>query len=467
MKSIGRIHALLAHYAPTCCVGVLAGGDVQNRIRAAIHATQDSRSKRRDGPLHPVLVLWIVLCLPLYRATSIANVMVLVLAGWRGRLRGVPLRPVTDGALAHARGWLGVEPVRRLFEDMACDVRPEPSFHGLRVWALDGVRTTVPDTPANERRFGRPGSWRGRSAFPQMMLVTLSSALTHEIRGAAWRPSRGAERLAALDLLELLGPGDLVVIDRGFFSLWLLARIQARGADFLVRVPADVRPVSRRRRGQGDCDVELRSRHLPKALRAPGSKPPRYVLQARMIEYTLDAKERIRLLTSLVDRSVTPLEIVSLYHERWEAELGYDEIKTHLSTVGHGTLHTVFRGRSPRMVEQEMWATLALYNLVRRLIARAAALHEIDPRRISFTDALVVIRQAVPEVERSEIRSLVPLYVRLMDDLGDCQMQRWRRQRRVARVVKVKMSNYRRKRPRDRCVEVAFLATLRFLDRAA
>lgn len=467
MKSIGRIHALLARYAPECCVGVLAGGDVQDRIREAIHATQDSRSRRRDGPLHPVLVFWLVLCLPLYRATSIANVLVLLLSGWRGRVRGIPLRPVTDGALAHARDWLGVEPVRRFFEDMASDVLPEPSFHGLRVWALDGVHTTVPDTPANERRFGRPGSWRGRSAFPQMMLVTLSSALTHEIRGAAWRPSRGAERLAALDLLELLGPGDLVVIDSGFFGLWFLNRIRARGAHFLVRVPVGVRPVRRRRRGRGDYDVELRSRHMPKALRTRGSKRPRYVLRARMIEYTLDGKERIRLLTSLTDPCVASLDIIHLYHERWEAELGYDEIKTHLSTVGHGTLHTVFRGRSPRMVEQEMWATLALYNLVRRLIARAADLHELDPRRISFTDALVVIRQAAPEVERSDLRTLVPLYVRIMGDLGDCRMERWRRQRHVARVVKVKMSNYRCKRPRDRCVEIDFLAGLCLLDSAA
>jgi hypothetical protein len=466
MESIGPIHALLARYSPDACVGVLAGGDVQERIRRAVHEAEGSRLTR-SCPLHPVLVLWLVLCLPLYRATSIANVFVLLLSAWRNRLRGVPLRPVTDGALAHARERVGVAPVRRLFEDIAGDVEPEPSFHGRRVWALDGVHATVPDTPANDTAFGRPGACRGRSAFPQVLLVTLSSATTHEVRGARWSRATSAERVAALDLVPLLGSKDLVIMDRGFFALWFLDRVLQQGSDFLVRVPSDVRPLWEGRRGEGDSDVVLESRHLPPALRDQGTERPRFVLGARMIRYTLDGKETIQLLTTLGDRRITPLDLVRLYHERWEAELGYDEVKTHLSTVGHGTLHTVFRGRSPQMVEQELWATLALYNLVRRLIARAADLHRLDPRRISFTDALVVIRQAVPDVDRADLRALLPLYVRLMSDLGECRMSRWRRSRRAVRAVKVKMSNYWLKHPGDRCVEVDFLAGLRLLNVAA
>lgn len=467
MESIGRIHAALARYGPACCVGVLAGGDVQDRIRGALHATEGSRRRRRPGPLHPLLVFWLVLCLPLHRATSIANVFVLLLSGWRARVRGIPLRPVTDGALAHARRWLGVAAVRRVFQDLAGDVRPEATFQGLRVLALDGCHATVPDTPANDAAFGRPGSWRGRSAFPQLLLVTLASARTHELLGAAWRPDRAAERPAALDLLARVGRGDLLLLDRGFFALWFLDRVRGRRADFLVRVPGDVRPVRRERRGAGDEDVVLMSSHLPKALRQPGAPRPRYVLRARLITYTLDGQETIRLLTTVSDRRITPRDLIGLYHERWEVELAYDEIKTHLSTVGHGTLRTVFRGRSPQMVEQELWATLALYNLVRRLVARAAQLHRIDPRRISFTDSLVVIRQAAAEVETSDRRRLVALYVRLMSDLGECRLDRWRRPRRVVRAVRVKMSNYALKRPGQHCLPTDFLAGLRLLDGAA
>jgi hypothetical protein len=466
MPTIGRVHALLAKHAPSFCVGVLAGGRVQQQIEEALRATEDSHP-RRECPLHPVLVFWLALCLPLFRALSIPNVFSTLIRPWRERLRGIPLRPVTDGALAHARERLGPLPLRHFFEALGSDVRPQASFHGRRVWALDGVHATMPDTPANHAAFGRPGSWRGRSAFPQVSVVTLSSASTHELRGASWGRATAAERPAALELLDLLGPSDLVIGDRGFFALWFLDRLLARKCDFLVRVPSDVRPLRRTRRGEGDHDVVLQSSHLPPALRVKGQDRPHYVLRARMIEYTLDGKERIRLLTTLQEPSITPLEVVRLYHDRWEAELGYDEIKTHLATVGHGTLHTTFRGRTPAMVEQELWATLALYNLVRRLIARAAQLHGIDPRRVSFTDSLMVIRHMAPEVDRSDLGTLVPLYTRLMSDLGDCCLDRWRRPRRAPRAVKVKMSNYALKRPADRCVEVEFLAGLRLLGPAA
>jgi len=464
MDTIGQIHGLLARHAPDFSVGVLAGGDVQDRIRAALHTAKGSRN-RRHGPLHPVLVFWLVLSLPLHRSTSIANVFVLLLSALRARIRGIPLRPVTDGALAHARQWLGVAPVRALFEDVAADVRPEPSFHGLRVFGIDGVHATVPDTPANDATFGRHGASRGRSAFPQVHLVTLLAVRTHEIRAATFRAHNSSEREMAAELLQTLAKGDLALMDRGFYCVRFLNDLRSRSIHFLVRMPSHVLITVLRRRGPGDFDVEVRAARRLRAERVQGEEPrPR--LRARMITYTLDGTEEIRLLTSLSGDNISTTELVSLYHERWEAELGYDEIKTHLSTVNHGTMRTIFRGRTPLMVEQEIWATLALYNLVRRLIARAADLHGLDPRRISFTDALVVIRQAAAQVDRADLSRLVTLYVRLMDDLGACRLDRFRRQRQVARAVKVKMSNYALKRPGDRCVEVEFLAGLRFLEAA-
>lgn len=460
MDAIGRAHELLARIAPDFAIGVLAGGQVQAQIREAIRLGQDT-GRRRACPLHPVLVFWLVLALPLFRALAIPNVFLLLVSGMRSRVRGLPLRPVDPTALAHARSRLGPKPVRLFFEDLASGVRPEPTFFGRRMWVLDGVKATTPDTPENEAAFGRPGASRGQSAWPQVSIVTLAAARTHELRGATWRRCHTGEREEALDLLPLLGPGDLVVMDRGFFAVWFLERVVKRGADFLVRVPADVKPLRKERRGPGDFDVVLFGQHLPRFLRVPGQRPPSMVLEGRMIEYTLDGKETIRLLTSRRSARVTPRDLVEGYHGRWETEIGNDEIKTHLATVGHGTQHTVFRGRSPQMVEQELWATLALYNLVRRLMARAAQLHRLDPRRISFVDSLVVIRDAVNQVHRAAIRELLPLYVRLMEDLATCELDRWRRPRAGPRAVKVKMSNYRRKQPGERFRNMDFLAGLR------
>jgi hypothetical protein len=455
MNAIGSAHAFLARHAPQFCLGALAGSDVQGKIRAAL-AAADPTPHRRESPLHPVLVFWLVLSLPLFRSLSVPNVFAHLIDAWRRGMRGLPLRPVTDGALAHARKRLGVAPVRHLFEALGAEVQPGASFHGLRTWALDGTVLTVPDTKANEAGFGRHVASVGHTAFPQMRLVTLSSARTHEVRAAAWRPYGQSENEAVGALLPLLAKGDLALLDRGLCAIWICAQLRAQGAHFLGRLRSCVKPRWSARRGPGDYDVRLESlHHFDRAKRG------RIAVHARMIEYTLDGRETVRLVTSLTDERITPQEIVALYHERWEQEMGFDEIKTHLSTVTHGTLDTMFRGRSPLMVEQELWATLALYNLVRRLMDRAAGLHGFDARRVSFVDAVEVIRLAVPAVQGHRRRDLVPLYVRLMTDLGRCVMDRWRRPRCCPRAIKIKSLGYRHKKPGERSRPLDALAGLR------
>lgn len=110
MDAIGSAHALLAKHAPGFCLGVLAGSDVQARIRAALKV-RPARQRERSSPLDPVLVFWLVLAMGLFRSLSIPNVFAHLMDAWRRQLRGLPLRPVTDGALAHARERLGVAPV--------------------------------------------------------------------------------------------------------------------------------------------------------------------------------------------------------------------------------------------------------------------------------------------------------------------------------------------------------------------
>ena len=101
------------------------------------------------------------------------------------------------------------------------------------------------------------------------------------------------------------------------------------------------------------------------------------------------------------------------------------------------------------MVEQELWATLVAYNLVRGVIALAARVHRVDPRRISFTDAMVVIT-ATWQARALQGRDLIRAYVRFVGDLADCVLDRWRRPRRYPRVVRVKTKAYAHKRPEHR-----------------
>lgn len=454
MDVIGSAHALLARHAPHFDLGILAAGDLRGKIREALAAHPPPR-RQRSSPLHPMLVIWLCLGMALHRHLSIANVFAHLMDTLRRVEPRLPLRPVTEGALAHARERLGVDSVRDLFQRIAGEVNPLPSFHGLRVWALDGTVLSVADTASNEQAFGRHVASRGRSAFPQFRLLTLTSALTHSIRAAAWCRYTISETRAAKPLLPLLGPGDLLVLDRGLGCIEVAAQLDGQGARFLYRVRSVLKMHVLYHRGAGDCQVRVKT-----TVRAPGCAPRKIVLEARLISYRVAGGEKIRLLTNLDDGAVTPWELAQLYHERWDVELGYDELKTHLGSTAAGTLATTFRGRSPAMVEQEIWATLALYNLVRELMSDAGRVHGIDPRLFSFVAALEAVRLALPWAQRCRGEALLARRVRLMEDLLDCMLDRYRRPRVSPRAVRVKSLQYRPKKLSDRCTGTDLAAAI-------
>ena len=114
----------------------LCAGDVAERVAGALAETE-AAPKRRACPLSRPFVMWLVLCLPLYRSESIAAILGRLVAGLRGRVPNLPLDVVGDDAVAHARRRLGFEPLRRLFEGLGKDADPGPRIHHLRVLAID------------------------------------------------------------------------------------------------------------------------------------------------------------------------------------------------------------------------------------------------------------------------------------------------------------------------------------------
>lgn len=221
MSSIGQGHRALARLAPRFTMDVLAADDLQAIIRRDIQLEPPPR----ESPLPPTFVVWLTLAMALFRSDSIPNVFARLLARWRESKPWLSLRLVTDGALAHARRRLGALPLRRLIEEISKRVAPEPSFHGLRVWSLDGTVLAAADTPANESAFGRHHASKGRSAFPQLRLLTLTAARTHEIRDVHWGPYRQSAASMAADVVRNLRKGDLVLMDRGFMSMHFYAHL--------------------------------------------------------------------------------------------------------------------------------------------------------------------------------------------------------------------------------------------------
>ena len=134
-------------------------------------------------------------------------------------------------------------------------------------------------------------------------------------------------------------------------------------------------------------------------------------------------------------------EIADLYHERWELELGYDEIKTELLER-----EETIRSRKPDGVKQELWGIFLAYNLIRLEMARIAVEAAVEPTRISFVEALRLIRN---EWEWLTVTSpgAIPKRLETMRRNVKRYVLPPRRSRSFPRAVKIKMSSYDRKRP--------------------
>lgn len=234
---------------------------------------------------------------------------------------------------------------------------------------------------------------------------------------------------------------SLTVVDRGVLAAGTLLPLAASGAErhWLVRAKSNTRASVVATLGEGDALVDLEV--SPYARRADPTLPRTW--RARAITYTRAGGAPQRLLTSLLDPARYPAdEIVALYHERWELELGYDEIKTEL-LEREGAL----RRQSPAAVTQELWGVLLAYNLVRREMARAAEAADVAPTRISFVGALHLIRDEWLWSAYAAPGAIPRHLARLRDALARLVLPKRRSERVYPRAVKRKMSNYPRKRP--------------------
>lgn len=457
------MHRMLAKAGEGFGSSLFGGQDLAQLIAESLDETR--RWHKRDCPLAAPFVVFFVLSMALSRSLSIKSLLIQLLSWMRAVAPRLSLRAVTPEAICHARERLGIEPLKALFEKLAARIVAPASFLGLRVWAVDGVHLTLPDTPANEAEFGRPSASRGSAAFPQMLVVALVETTTRLIRDIVVDKTDAAERSGCERLLAHLGSEDLLMMDRGFAAVWLFNRILDRKIHFLSRFSNSWKPTVLKRIGTGDYLVQVNGpnwspREAQRQKPEGGVKD--IVLTLRMIEYTIGNNERVRLLTDLLDPVQYPARDLAVgYHLRWECELSYDELKTHLATVNQGVLHTVLRSKSPDGLRQEVFGLFAAYNLVRAVMQEAGEQSGVPPIEISFTETLQVIRNALPDFERAKPEELARLGKRLLDDIAGCRLDRPRRKRGGPRVIKVKMSNWKLKRPGDRHRAVDHEADLR------
>jgi Transposase DDE domain/Insertion element 4 transposase N-terminal len=293
-------------------------------------------------------------------------------------------RLAAASALTQARRRLGPGPLRELFFLLRGPSPAGARWRGLLVCAIDGTIMSVADSAANLAVYSKQrGGRNGDSGYPMLRLLALVSCGTRTVIDAVFRPVCSGETTCAPLLLGSLRAGMLLLADRNFAAGLLAAQIAAARADFLIRV----------RTGTTAPKLPV-LQHLPDGswLSRFGGVPVR-VIDAEITIATSAGRSTGggRLVTTLTDVARYPAgDLAVLYHQRWEIQTAYLELK---STILGGR---VLRARTPDGIEQEIYALLVTYQALRTAIADAASTAPgTGPDRGSLAIALNAARDQV------------------------------------------------------------------------
>ncbi|MEV6259144.1 IS4 family transposase [Nocardia sp. NPDC051911] len=341
-------------------------------VDAALEAAGAVQSRVRLLPSR--VVVYLLLAGALFTGIGYRQVWARLCAGLPG---GVAVCPGSS-ALSQALRRVGVKPLRALFDLVRGPAAGAVRWRGLLVCAIDGTTLFVPDSAANVAGYGRHGGGHAQAGYPMLRLLAVVACGTRTVVDVVFGPFRVAETAYAPRLSGCLKPGMLLLADRNFTVTALIEQITGTGADLLFRAKLNRRVPAIAHLSDGSW------------LTRAGAATVR-VIDAEIAVTCAGGPrrtERYRLITSLTDHYRYPAaDLVTLYHQRWEIETSYFELK---STILGGR---VLRARTPAGVAQEVYALLITYQALRTAIADTAlAVTDFSPDRGSFTIALHTAR---------------------------------------------------------------------------
>lgn len=307
----------------------------------------------------------------------------------------------STGAYCAARQRLPERLLARLVRETGDQLHAAVAADCLRiadraVYVVDGTTVSMPDTLANQRAYPQSRVQQPGVGFPLARLVALFSLASGAVLDMAVGPYRGkgtGEPALLRELLDRLQPNTVLLGDCCFCSYWLLAQLlerdaygifclhQRRPVDFRQgrRLGADDRLVVWKRPPRPDWMTaaeyddlldEIVVREVRAQVRQPGFRTREIVVATTL----LDAEE------------ATAENLARLYRARWQAELHLRSLKVVLGM-------DVLRCQTPEMVRKELWMHLLVYNLVRELMAQAAAHANVEPHTISFKGTLQTLNR--------------------------------------------------------------------------
>jgi hypothetical protein len=376
-----------------------------------------------DSLYNPVTVLWLFLSQVIHPNPTLAATVENFLA-WR-LAQGMSPCSTDTGGYAHARQRLPEALLALLVRHTggAADRAGLAPWRwlGRTVKLFDGSTVSMPDTPANQAAYPQSRAQAAGVGFPLArigVLFSLAVGTVLDLGIRRWAGKLQSELSMLRDMIADLDRGDVLLTDRYLCSYMEIALLRQQGVDFVGRIHAKRHVDFRRGRQLGRYDHVVRW-HKPPRPEWMSYEPYAAIpetLSIREFRYRIvRAGYRTRTITvatTLLDAErYCPADIAELYRLRWDAEINLRSLKTmmHLD---------VLRCQSPEMVRKEIWAHLLAYNLIRTVIAQAAAKHGKHPRQISFTRAMRTLEAFRPTLARTPSRELAKLYEHLLEAIA-------------------------------------------------
>jgi hypothetical protein len=382
-----------ARFADYLSAGLLARAFPSEIINEVLDTHQCNSERVRAFPASAVV--YYTMALSLYSEAAYEDVFAAVAQGlaWKDKTPFAPVA-VVKSAISKARSrlkWQALQALsQRCCRPLATPEHAHAFFAGYRLVAMDGSNFDVADEKENVDVFGYPGSRTGHAGYPQAQCAILMECASHAILDAELGAYKQAEWEVAAPLLRSLTPDMLCLADRGFvgYAHWR-AGVET-GAQLLWRMPKNLILPVEKMLDDGSYLSSLYPSASDRKKRING-------MAVRVIEYALpqvpDSEPMYRLLTTLHDERETPAHLLAaLYHERWEVELVFDELKTHLVQR-----RRVFRSKTPELVRQEFYGWMMAHYAVRWLMYQGARQAGIPERTLSFAANVQLLRRSLPQ----------------------------------------------------------------------
>lgn len=381
-----------------------AVGLYQQCISAGVveYLQKQAQVKMRHSIYTAQVVIWLMIQQWLAQRGTLATTVESLLAGAADQLLGGCERAREKrisrrtGGYSHARQRLPKLLCKQVFCELVTRLREilHPGG-GRRAYLLDGSSLELEASPALRTIYPPAENQHGRAHWPVLRVVVLHELETGLAEEPRWGPMYGdaavSEQSLAEKAMDALAPDSILIGDRNFGVFSIAWAAQQRGLGVVVRLTKQRAlklaggPISK----EGEQPVKW----VPSSLdgRKHGGMPKGACVEGRLIALRIGrgkSKEWLYLFTPL---TLSREEIAAVYGQRWNIETDLRSLKRTVQ------LHHI-AARKENMMEKELFAAVAAYNLVRAVMALAARRHNLSPRQLSFTFVLNVVNARWPRL---------------------------------------------------------------------